>query len=301
MTGATAVRPRTSVQRKSAAQLPGWAPAGAVEAYGERIALHATGEPGRPAVLLLHGIEDSWMSWQQLGQQLSAGFRCYAADLPWRAGGSYAWRRQPDDTQWIGAATSAVPEPVTAVIAHSFSANALLQRLASAQPADAAAVVLVSPFYRPPALRITWDAFQRSWQDFQLVMTEGLRARLGDRAAGLEEDVFELMAAKMVERIGVLGFLAVFEQFVAACDLHIDRPEVAAMVIAGATDPGIAGDRVTALGQALPGAVLRVEPDFTHFCHLEQPHRLGTLIAGFLGDHSPDARPGRARHQKEAP
>jgi len=263
--------------------------------HGESLGLYAAGDPGQPAVLLLHGIEDSWSSWQSVAQWLVPQFRCYAVDLPWRAGGDYRWRGRSSE-QWVADALAAVPERPTVVIAHSFSANALIQALSagsmlgaasddgagSSTSLDFGAMVLISPFYRPPTVPVNWNTFDHSLADFRTTMTAGLRIRLGKRAARLDPEVFELMAATMLDGIGVLGFLAVFEQFAAASELDLSARPAPALVIAGSRDPGIAGERAEWLNRAIPHATMQVDPDYSHFCHLEQPELIGPLVAEFL-------------------
>ncbi|HEV2636497.1 MAG TPA: thioesterase family protein [Actinocrinis sp.] len=248
---------------------------------GERLGLHVAGEPDRPALLLLHGIEDGWSSWNRLVPWLLPDYRCYAVDLPWRTAGDYRWRSR-GAAWWTGAALAALPQRPAVVVAHSFSANALLQGIDAGTPLAADAMVLISPFYRPPTVPVDWHTFECSRADFYTTMTAGLRIRLGDRVQRLEPEIFDRMARTMLDGIGVLGFLAVFEQFAAASELDLSADPARSMVVAGALDPGIAGERADWLARALPGAEMHVHRDFSHFCHVEQPDRVGPLIVDFL-------------------
>ncbi|MGV9270951.1 alpha/beta fold hydrolase [Kitasatospora sp. NPDC003701] len=284
-----------------------WHPLPGVRTHGERIGLHATGDPAGRPVLLLHGLEDTWSSWSRLVPFLGPGLWCVAADLPWRTGGDYRWRdRAPQ--QWIADVVGALPGRPAAVVAHSFSANALLLGLAGGGGSEPAAdaMVLISPFYRPPHVPLTWSTFERSLADFRATMTAGLRVRLGERAERLEPDVFDRMAKAMLDGIGVLGFLAVFDQFAATCDLDLSAYRGRALVVAGSRDPGIAGERIDWLRRALPRAVLNVHPDHSHFCHLDRPEPVGLLVADFLTkgpasvpilDGSSGPHPGRPRYE----
>lgn len=278
-----------------------------VRTHGEHIGLHAAGDPSGEPVLLLHGLEDSWSSWARMVPFLAPGFRLIAVDLPWRTGGDYRWRgRAPQ--RWIADVIGALPRRPAVIVAHSFSANALLLGLDGAGGADLAAdaMVLISPFYRPPHVPITWSTFEHSLADFRATMTAGLRVRLGERAERLEPDIFDRMASAMLDGIGVLGFLAVFEQFAATCDLDLSAYRGRTLVVAGSRDPGIAGERVDWLHRALPRAVLEVHPDHSHFCHLDRPERIGPLVADFLTkgtvsvptlDGSSGPHPGRPRYE----
>ena len=169
-------------------------------------------------------------------------------------------------------------------MAHSFSANALLQGLhrGSATRPAGDAVVLISPFYRPPHVPVNWHTFERSLAEFRSTMTTGLRVRLGARAERIDAEVFVSMARTMLDGIGVLGFLPVFEQFAAACDLDLSGHPGRVLVVAGSHDPGIAGERAQWLHRAVPHAVLDVNADYSHFCHLDQPDLVGPSVAEFL-------------------
>jgi pimeloyl-ACP methyl ester carboxylesterase/acyl-CoA thioesterase FadM len=257
---------------------PPWTQLPAVQSHGESLGLYATGDPGRPVVLLLHGLEDGWSSWEDLARWLVPHYRCVAVDLPWRTAGDYRWRRRPAE-QWIADVVDRVR--ASAIVAHSFSANALLQGLARAELA-ADMMVLISPFYRPPSVPVDWRTFEHSLADFRTTMTAGLRIRLGARAARIEPDVFARMASAMLDGIGVLGFLAVFEQFATASNLDLSACPGRALIVAGSRDPGIAGERAEWLHRAIPHAVMAVDPDYSHFCHLDQPDLIGPLVADFL-------------------
>jgi pimeloyl-ACP methyl ester carboxylesterase/acyl-CoA thioesterase FadM len=278
-----------------------------VYTHGERIDLHAAGDPTGEPVLLLHGLEDGWATWGRVIPHLAPGYRYIAADLPWRTNHSYRWRSRAPQ-QWIADVINALPRRPAAVIAHSFSANALLLGLDGTGTPELAAdtMVLISPFYRPPHVPLSWDTFERSRADFRATMTEGLRIRLGERAGRLEPDVFDLMAKAMLDGIGILGFLAVFEQFAATCELDLSAYPGRALVIAGSRDPGIAGERIDHLRRAVPQAEMDVDPDYSHFCHLDQPELIGPLVADFLTkgnppvpilDGSSGPHPGRPRFE----
>lgn len=251
--------------------------------HGQTIGLYATGAPDRPIVLLLHGMEDRWASWEPLIPYLAPHFRCVSADLPWRTGGDYAWRHR-SPAWWIADAMAALPERPAAVVAHSFSANAMLQGLDRGPVPGLAtdAMVLVSPFYRPPYVALDWNTFEHSLADFRTTMTAGLRIRLGARAERLEPDIFERMAHTMLEGISILGYLELFDQFAACCDLDLSDFPGRVLVLAGTHDPGIAGDRSQWLHRAVPQAVMDLRPDFSHFCHLDRPDLIAPRVADFL-------------------
>src|SRR5688500_10461846 len=80
--------------------------------------------PAGPAVVLAHGLEDSWETWRPLAAELAAsGLRLLALDLPWRAGNDYAWRRERTAGGWVASAAALAGVDVAAWIGHSFGSN----------------------------------------------------------------------------------------------------------------------------------------------------------------------------------
>lgn len=239
------------------------------------------GRPGGLRVAFAHGLEDVWASWKPVARRLDPAWRLVALDLPWRAGNDYRWRRQDSPAGWLRAGLDAVGGPVDVVVAHSFGANALLD-LCCAGARPAAAVVLVCPLYRPPAVPVTWRLLDRSRRNFEAHIHDGVRARLGGRAAALDPDVLTAMMAKALDRVGPAGLLAVFEQFVASADLPLTRVTPPALVLAGGADPTLSAAAAGALAGGIPGAVLRLNDHFDHFCHIRDPDAVAAQLSEFL-------------------
>lgn len=272
-------------------------------AHGDVVELRAAGTPGRPSLLLVHGLEGSWTGWGPLVDQLQEDYHLLLADLPWRAGGSYRWRARSTPAQWLALAADLVGEAPAAVVAHSFGANAVLQWLAQ-RPSRGTpqAAVLLSPFYRPDSVGDNWRTFDRSHAEFEAVMAEGMRVRLGPRADLLEHDVVEGMATALLERIGPRGFLALYEQFMSSSELPLGDVTVPTLLVAGEDDPGIRGERAVQLHQAVGSARLHRSPHLTHFCHLAQPREVGDLVAGYLTEVlTPNGATSSAQPPRESP
>ncbi|WP_052443232.1 alpha/beta fold hydrolase [Streptacidiphilus neutrinimicus] len=241
----------------------------------------------RPVVVAVHGMEDSWQSWDPLTALLGVEYEVYALDLPWRAGNDYRWRHHGSPAHWLAEGLQSIPEPVDVLLGHSFGANAVLQYLAQCGAAGPAArvVTLVAPFYRPSTLVGDWKLYERSFDGFRQVMTQGMRVRMGARAASLDPDVLATMVAKLMDRIGPMGFLALFDQFVGTTELNLSQVPVPALVVAGDNDEGLAGDRAQALAEAMPLADVQLSPDYGHFCHVEQAEEVHQQINAFLRRH----------------
>jgi pimeloyl-ACP methyl ester carboxylesterase len=113
-------------------------------------------------------------------------------------------------------------------------------------------------------------------------MREGLRLRMGDRPAVRDSELLAAMGDKMLDRIGPRGFRSMFDQFVATTALDLRRCRVPALVVAGADDESLRRPRADALARAMPSATVRLDHDYGHFCHLEQPQRLAAEWAAYL-------------------
>ncbi|MEV7085126.1 alpha/beta hydrolase [Streptomyces sp. NPDC093085] len=281
-----------------------WTPV--AESTGPRERLAVSRAPGGtgPVVALVHGLEGGWEGWRPLAEALP-GYRVYALDLPWRAGNPYRWRAYGSPAAWLRRALDLVPEPVDVLLGHSFGANAVLELLAEqaeqaeqagqAERADGAeredgasvspapsAAVLLAPFYRPDTLPVGWPLHDAARAGFRRIVTEGIRAGLGERAGTLDPGILSAMADTALERIGPVGFLSLFLQFVSTTELALAQVTVDTLVLAGRHDESLAGDRATALAAAMPAATVRQHPHYGHFCHVEQTADVAAETAAFL-------------------
>lgn len=261
---------------------------------GWRARTLAPGTPGGPLVVLAHGLEDSWASWQPLAAELDPDWRLVALDLPWRAGNDYRWRhRQPG--QWLGDALDLVGAVPDALVAHSFGANATLELLCAHDQRVGRTVALVCPLYRLPRHPVTWRMFDRSMATFVEHIREGLLARLGGRADGMDRSVLETMMDLAQDRVGPSGFLTVFQQFTASADLPLGTVELPTLVLAGGADPTLSREAAVALADAMPGATVQIRDDYDHFCHVRHARgvaaQVSDLVEAVLSTRSPSVPP----------
>jgi pimeloyl-ACP methyl ester carboxylesterase len=250
--------------------------------HGDSLTVYAAGAEGLPAMLFLHGLEDSYLSWEPLARQLCDRFRCYAVDLPWRPGGNFEWRVRSTSADWVDAVLGVLPEPATIITAHSFGANSVLRWLEGKPVTSARSLVLLSPFYRAPSTPVSWLMFDRALEDFRGVMAEGMRVRLGERADQMDPDVFARMVQKTLERTGPHGFIALFDQLISSSQLSLKHVDIPTLIVAGSEDPGISGEKAEALAADMPVADVRLYPSLTHFCHAEQSTQVAALMNQFL-------------------
>lgn len=276
--------------------VPSWRPVPGPQHHRESLdAMRAPGDRG-PVVAMVHGMEDAWSSWGPLAVRLSDSCRMYALDLPWRAGSSYGWRHHDKPADWLRAALAALPEAPDVLIGHSFGANAVLQYLASSQTDGISGAVLLAPFYRPESLAVDWNLHDAARAGFRRTMAEGMRSRLGGRSAEMDEDVFSAMVDTAVDRVGPVGFLTMFLQFVGTTELDLAATSVPTLVLAGENDEALAGERATALASAMPAATVRQYPHYQHSCHVEQPDEVASEISRFLPGTDSGAHPRPTLH-----
>jgi pimeloyl-ACP methyl ester carboxylesterase len=242
------------------------------------------GSTGGPLVVFLHGMEDTWRSWDPLARKLDPGWRVCALDPPWRAGGGHQWRHGSTPGRWLSAALRTLARPVDLLVGHSLGANAVLEALARSRTVRPAGALLLAPFYCPPELDITWRVFEQAQRDFRQIIREGLEVRLGPRAARIDAPLMEAMLSKLVDRIGPTGFTALFDQFLATAELTLASVRVPMRVVAGDRDPALDGFRAAALSRRLPRACVVTEPGFDHFCQVRQVDAVARHVTDFLAE-----------------
>lgn len=259
-----------------------WTPVAEVRGPRERLAVSRAPGTAGPVVALVHGLEGSWDSWRPLVEALT-GCRAYALDLPWRAGNPYRWRQHGTPADWLRQALDLVPEPVDVLLGHSFGANAVLEHLATSEGTRVpSAAVLLAPFYRPESLTVDWPLHDAALAGFRRVIAAGVGVGLGERARTMDPEVLAAMVDTTLERIGPVGFLSLFLQFVGTTELALADVTVPTLVLAGRNDESLAGNRATALAAAMPTATVRQHAHYSHFCHAEQTGDVAAEIATFL-------------------
>ncbi|MEU2610307.1 alpha/beta hydrolase [Micromonospora sp. NPDC007271] len=260
-----------------------WNPVVEVECDGERLGVHR-GPGSGPALVLAHGLEDSWHTWRPFVDALRGDlpFTPYALDLPWRAGAQYAWVHRTSPATLLRHALALLPEPPALLVGHSFGANAVLELLAEADRPAFQGVVLLAPYFRPPDDPVDWRLFDRELARFRAVIGEGVRLKLGERRHALDPDLVDTMVAKALERVGPLGFVALLRQFITTTDLELGTVPVPTLVISGAADAALAGPRTEAFRRAMPTATVHTRSGGGHFCHLEQAAEVTAEVRRFL-------------------
>lgn len=240
--------------------------------------------PDCPLAVFVHGLEDDWRSWRPVAEMLGEGWETVALDPPWRAGNDYGWRWRAPSASWVATGLSELDREPDLLVGHSFGANASLEAVARGY-CGAKALAMVVPFYRAPEPKPTWQTWDRSREAFEYQMREAVRARLDHRRDRLGEELVATMTDKVFERIGLSGFLAVFEQYVASGHLPVASLTTPVHIIAGQRDPGMSHRQLSALTGALPNATLTWHTDFDHFCHVRHAEEVAELLTRFTAGH----------------
>lgn len=239
--------------------------------------------PGQgPALVAVHGIEDSWGIWRALAEQLS-GYRFYALQLPWRGGNSYAWRGEGSPGEWLSRALELVPERPAALLGHSFGANAVLEYLATCEgDSGIKAAVLAAPFYCPADFPMSRSVRRRSEGALRKVINQGVDIALGPRSATLDPDILAAMKQKASERTVTSGLPVFYREFEASGKFDLSRIEVPTLVLSGVDDESLTPMRAAALDRAMPAGTVRLRAIYGHFCHVMQAPELGREAGTFL-------------------
>ncbi|WP_051897907.1 alpha/beta fold hydrolase [Sciscionella sediminilitoris] len=242
--------------------------------------LRATENP-HTRVLLLHGLANSAAIWRSVTDGWPDGVEVWAADLPWRGTGSRSWSWQSDCAQWIEQAAARVPGGTDVLVAHSMSANAVLELL-SATEAGYRAVVLVAPFYRADPEEFDWPAVQRSIANFEHTITEGIRTHAAGRIP--EERIAEL-GRLVCEKTGPYAWSRFFTMYLNTPWLRTSAIRIPVRVLSGGRDetaPAAEGQR---LAEALPSGSVRVLAESGHFPMIEFPGEFRAAVCEFLNQY----------------
>jgi pimeloyl-ACP methyl ester carboxylesterase len=247
---------------------------------------------------LLHGMQETWEVWDRLAPLLPANAEVHALGLPWDGRQGHAWTREREPRDWAELALARLPEGPVALVAHSFGANALLEHLVARGGERVAALVLLSPFYRPGDEGVDWAVISYYLNDFHRILEEGLRVRMGP---GVDAAILAGMGVKLRDRVGPLGWLRFFELFARTPALDASRLAMPCLVIGGERDFASFPGDCEALGRALPDARVEILAGVGHFAMIESPERVAASIGRFFRGEPPPGAGGRCAQPGRIP
>jgi pimeloyl-ACP methyl ester carboxylesterase len=93
------------------------------------------------------------------------------------------------------------------------------------------------------------------------------------------------MAEKVRDRVGPLGWLQFFSVFTQTPHLRLNQMQNPFLIIGGQNDIASFPGDCTSLAAALPSATAHILNECGHFCILEQPQIVLSLISYFLKQH----------------
>jgi pimeloyl-ACP methyl ester carboxylesterase len=238
---------------------------------------------GKPALVLVHGWTADRSLFALQAEHFARGRRVVSVDLRGhgesdRPKGPYAIATFADDLAYL---TERLELGRTVAVGHSMGGNVVLQ-LAAAHPDRVAAIVMIdpAPFVFPPELRGALTAMVAAIEAGDQAPRRQFIADhlfLPTTDPKLKANVLELLLAApshvaAAAMQGVLGF----DNVAAAARCKVPALHVAAT--APLNPPQL-------MSQWLPGVVNGWTVGAGHFCQLEAPEQVNSMIEGFLRHH----------------
>jgi pimeloyl-ACP methyl ester carboxylesterase len=249
------------------------------------------GPPDGTPMVLLHGVTDSWRSFEALLPQLPSGIRAFAVTVRGHGDSS-----RPDSgyllsdmSRDIASFLDVLDLDGAVLVGHSMGAS-LAQRFAIDYPDRVRAIVLIGAFasmYQEPGLAAFFDAsiatltdpidraFARDWQ-------------LSTLAQPINAERLEVFVDETL-KVPARVWKAAFSGFLATRDFADQLKNVPAptLLIWGDRDAFVPQADQYRLLATLPDARLAVYRGFGHAVHWEDPARVADEIATFLAKHVP--------------
>jgi pimeloyl-ACP methyl ester carboxylesterase len=229
--------------------------------------------------------------WDRFAEVTADRFELWDVALPWHGIENGEWSHSEDNVRQLVHAVGADDGVLDfdAVVAHSFSANLLLEAYARQLVAPMPSV-LASPFYRSTNNGFNWSTISHYLNDFHLIFAEGLRVGDAERYSPEEQDV---LARRLRDQLGPYGWTRFFATYLRSPFLDLSAVGGPHLVVIGDTDIAAPPDGALALTRSLPGSRFELIEHCGHFPMLERPERFAAAVSTFL-DTVPRHRMGRA-------
>ena len=235
-------------------------------------------------IILLHGVTDSWRSFEPLMPHLPADVRVLAVTQRGHGGSS-----RPDDYRYAALAgdvagfMDALGLPRAVIVGHSMGSLVAL-RFAIDRPDRTAGLVLLGalPTIKGhPEVQAFWDT----------ALAQVQRSGRSGAGAGVQESTIatpiapaqlDLFVAESL-RVPARVWRETFREFLAVdFSAEISRIAAPALIVAGGRDTFSRRQERDALAAALRQATVVDYPDTGHALHWEEPARVGADIGRFL-------------------
>jgi non-heme chloroperoxidase len=254
-------------------------PTGVTLEYVER------GDPSGIPVLLLHGLSDSWHSFERVLPNLPASLHVFAISQRGHGDSSRpeAGYRYRDFSADVVAFLDALDLEAAVLVGHSSPGSTVARRFAIDHPERTPAVVLVGAFAsmpQSPVVQELWESAVSEMEDpvdpgFVREFQESTLARPVPKAF-LETIVEE--SRKVPARVwkGVVG-----GDLQEDLSQEVDRIRAPTLLVWGGRDELVPRGDQEAMVEAIPDARLVVFEDAGHGVHWEEPERFASVLAEF--------------------
>jgi pimeloyl-ACP methyl ester carboxylesterase len=254
---------------------------------GLRLPYVAQGEPDGTPVVLLHGLSDSWRSYELLLPEFPESI--YAVALSLRGHGDadrpmhgYAVHDFADD---LATFLDVLDLDKAIVVGHSMG-SVIAAKFASAYPDRTLGLVLMAGFYRSqenPVLVDFWESVLSKLEDpVDRAFARGFQEETTARPIASEQmDVFVTESLKVPARVwrgAAAGIMA---------DEHVEQMgaiTAPTLILWGDRDTFTPESDQIALRQAIPGARLQIYRGIGHALHWEVPARVAQDIVAFAAE-----------------
>jgi len=265
-----------------------------------RVHYQASGVPGSPVVVLLHGYGDAFTAWEHWAPVLAADYRVIALDLP-----GHGLTRAPEGYALSGEGLADVLERVTRALglksfalAGNSMGGGVAWNYALLHPERLTALVLVDAAGWPHAP--TGDA-PLAFRILKYPIGRWFLAHIDNRPlieSGLKGDVYDpgVITPAYVDRWAEFqrapGHRATLMSiapggFGTATAQRLAALRVPTLVLHGEDDHMIPLADGRAFAAAIPGATLITYPHVGHLPQVEVPERSAHDVAAFLAQHPP--------------
>jgi pimeloyl-ACP methyl ester carboxylesterase len=235
-------------------------------------------------VILLHGVTDSWRSFEPLLPHLPAGVRVLALTQRGHGGSS-----RPDDYRYaalagdVAAFMDALALPRAVIVGHSMGSLVAL-RFAIDRPERTAGLVLLGAFHTVkghPEVQAFWDSALAGLTDpVDPALARAFQeSTIATPIAPAQLDLFVAESLRVPARV----WRGTFREFLATdFSAELSRIGAPALIVAGGRDTFSRRQERDALAASLRGATVVDHPDLGHALHWEAPARVGADIGRLL-------------------
>ena len=283
-----AAAPASNGTAPTAAASP-WGPSGAAVkqvtlASGVSLEYAERGPRDGLPVILLHGVTDSWRSFEPLLPHLPAGIRAFAISQRGHGGSSrpeqYTYTAMSED---IAGFMDAVDVDRAVLVGHSMGSLIAL-RFALDHPARTRGLVLLGAFPTiagHPEVQAFWDGALANLTD---PVPDGLARSFQEStlAQPLPPGALDVFVAESL-RVPARVWRATFREFLDRdFSSELTRLRAPTLVLSGDRDTFSRRAERDALASAIRGAIVRDYAGVGHALHWEEPVRVARDIAAFL-------------------